>query len=305
MSRNVTALFATRAEAEAARARLASHVKIESARVLGKDTAAALDGLSIDAKQAKACRQALQNGDHLLVAKVARGERPAQIIDSLAKAGPIEPESDEPNLSYEIGAIPPSDERLGDMPPAPNLSATNLMHEDLPRAGSPAGPAEAAAAATVVAPVALDGPHPRPDGQIARARVEKEDSSIAKADSQIRIGDQLVARGSSSRASATDDERTFESRAPARRLTDEEVEAGGLLKDRVIEVVEMREEPVIAREVVVREEVIIRKTVNERTETVNETVRRSDVEIEELLTRARDPAAKAPRHYAAALSTRA
>jgi stress response protein YsnF len=44
----------------------------------------------------------------------------------------------------------------------------------------------------------------------------------------------------------------------------------------------MREEPVITKEAFVREEVIVRKTVQERTETVRDTVRRTDFELEEL-----------------------
>ena len=52
--------------------------------------------------------------------------------------------------------------------------------------------------------------------------------------------------------------------------------------DRVIEIAQMREEPVIEKEAFVREEVIVRKTVQERTETVRDTVRRTDFEREEL-----------------------
>ena len=80
----------------------------------------------------------------------------------------------------------------------------------------------------------------------------------------------------------TEERVELENRAAERRLSDRDVEAGGLLKDRTFEVVEMREEPVIAKEIVVREEVIVRKTHHQRTETVRDTVRRTQVEVEEL-----------------------
>jgi stress response protein YsnF len=102
---------------------------------------------------------------------------------------------------------------------------------------------------------------------------------------EVLIGKSQYVRSSGARAPEGGERAAFESRAPARRLSDEEVHAGGLLKDRVIEVVEMREEPIISREVVVREEVLIRKSVNQRSETVQDTVRRTEVEIEDLPSR--------------------
>ena len=44
----------------------------------------------------------------------------------------------------------------------------------------------------------------------------------------------------------------------------------------------MREEPVVTKIAVVREEVIVRKTMQERTETIRDTVRQTEVEVEDL-----------------------
>jgi stress response protein YsnF len=71
-------------------------------------------------------------------------------------------------------------------------------------------------------------------------------------------------------------------RPDGRQLTLEEVRSGGLLKDRVIQVSEMREEPVIAKEAFVREEVVLSKTVTERTETIRETLRYTEADIQGL-----------------------
>jgi stress response protein YsnF len=60
------------------------------------------------------------------------------------------------------------------------------------------------------------------------------------------------------------------------------MEAGGLFKERVFEIAEMREEPVVTKIAVVHEEVIVRKIVKERTETIRDSVRQTQVEVEDL-----------------------
>src|SRR5919199_3289766 len=53
-----------------------------------------------------------------------------------------------------------------------------------------------------------------------------------------------------------------------------------LLQEREIEVTETAERPVVNKEAVVREEVAIRKEAEERTETVQDTVRRTEVKVD-------------------------
>jgi uncharacterized protein (TIGR02271 family) len=78
-------------------------------------------------------------------------------------------------------------------------------------------------------------------------------------------------------------EETSVTRRPVnRRLTPEEVIEGGLLRERVIEVTSMREEAVVSKEAFVREELVVTKSVQRRIEQINETVRRTEVETEEL-----------------------
>lgn len=63
-----------------------------------------------------------------------------------------------------------------------------------------------------------------------------------------------------------------------RAATDSEIGAG----DEVIEVTEMAEEPVIRKRTRVVEEVSVRKDATEHTETIRDTVRRTDVEVQEV-----------------------
>ena len=59
-------------------------------------------------------------------------------------------------------------------------------------------------------------------------------------------------------------------------------------EDRVIEAEAKREEPVVSKQARVKEEVTLRKQPEERTETVSDTIRRTEVKVED--ERARPPA---------------
>jgi uncharacterized protein (TIGR02271 family) len=67
-----------------------------------------------------------------------------------------------------------------------------------------------------------------------------------------------------------------------RRPVDPSVPAGDdAFRQRVIEATETAEEAVVAKEARVVEEVVVRKEAEERTETVRDTVRRTEVEVED------------------------
>jgi uncharacterized protein (TIGR02271 family) len=66
-----------------------------------------------------------------------------------------------------------------------------------------------------------------------------------------------------------------------RRPVDRAVQAGDeVFRERVVEATETAEEAVVSKQARIREEVVVRKNVEERTETVRDTVRRTEVEIE-------------------------
>lgn len=259
MSRIVTALFASRDEAEAARMRLSSTVKVESARVIGRDTAGALVGLPIGAQQMSSLNEGLKRGDHVVLATVARGADPRRIVEALSVASADVPRV-EPQLSYSIGG---ADDQKPATIPAPDRT--------LPEAA-----ATPAREADTLSPPHREPPLPAPQARAEASPAANNDrlANQASADGdqeELRIGKSRLIRSGARAPEGV--EREFESRTPARRLSDEEVRASGLLKDRVIEVVEMREEPVISREVVVREEVLIRKAANARSDAAGSTRR--------------------------------
>jgi stress response protein YsnF len=72
-------------------------------------------------------------------------------------------------------------------------------------------------------------------------------------------------------------------RRPATRLVAEsELQAGDLLRERVIEVAQMREEAVVTKQAFVREEVVVSKSVERRVERIEETVRRTEVDVDRM-----------------------
>jgi stress response protein YsnF len=72
------------------------------------------------------------------------------------------------------------------------------------------------------------------------------------------------------------------SRPTSRSVSEQELEQGGLFRDRVFEIAQMQEEALVSKEVVVREEVVVTKTTEHRIEQIHDTVRRTVVETEYL-----------------------
>jgi hypothetical protein len=101
---------------------------------------------------------------------------------------------------------------------------------------------------------------------------------------EARIGDSRLVKGGASVTSSTL-EAPAAGAAPSgqgRILSEAEVAQSGLLRERVIEIGEMREEAVVSKQAVVREDLVVRRDVEERIERVAETVRRTEVDVERL-----------------------
>lgn len=138
------------------------------------------------------------------------------------------------------------------------------------------------------------GTEPRPSPAEAghRARTPGDDEvTMPVVEERMRVGKRPVARGGVRVYTRTHEEPVEEQvplreehvrvdRRPVDRpLTDADARAAG---EQEIEMTETAEEPVIAKEARVVEEVSVGKDVEEHVETVHDTVRRSDVEVERL-----------------------
>ena len=272
MPRTIVALYDSRAEAEQARALLASEVKVNSARVIGKDTAAAVDTLKIAKRDAETYRDSIRRGAHLLVAEVPSGTNARRVVELLERPAGDGAETDasaafdEPQQAFRVTPAEPEGEEAAAKASAPEPSAARAADE--PRAEQP----------------------PQPSASPAVAEQER----VPAGERELRIGKPQVALGGArvrsftretpaeEQVSLNDENIEVETRPSGRQLSDAEVEDGGLFKERVFEIAEMREEPVVTKVAVVREEVIVRKTVKQRTETVRDTVRHTEVQVEDL-----------------------
>jgi stress response protein YsnF len=98
---------------------------------------------------------------------------------------------------------------------------------------------------------------------------------------EVRIGEARLVKGGAKVSAFTEEAPAAEdvSRDRGRVLSDSQVAEGGLLRERVIE---MSEEAVVTKQAVVREELVIRRDVEERTERIADTVRRTEVDVERL-----------------------
>jgi hypothetical protein len=101
-----------------------------------------------------------------------------------------------------------------------------------------------------------------------------------------RVGEGRLVRGGSKVVFAEDapamEEAPARTQAEGRSISEEEIAERGLLQERVIEIGETREEAIVSKQAVVREELVVRRDVEQRTERIADTVRRTEVDVEQL-----------------------
>jgi hypothetical protein len=260
--RTVAALYDTRAEAEFARARLVSRVKARSPRIIAKDTAAAVDDLDIAPTAADAYRDGVRGGAHLLVAQVPGGTRPERIIEVLKQA------VGRPDLR--------ENRHWGDADHGVRVDVTEDSTDELPahdeenwHAGAPSGDQE--------------DRHPfvGTDEEFDREpKGEPRDAEPPKAGRSAQVRSFTREAPAEKQVSLKHEVIEIENRPCERQLSETDVESGGLFRERVFEITAMREEPVVTKLAVVREEVIVRKALKARVETIRDTVRHTEVDVE-------------------------
>ena len=131
-------------------------------------------------------------------------------------------------------------------------------------------------------------------GAVAATGKLADDETIKVMEERLRVGKREVARGAvrvrsyvverpvEEQVHLRDERVTLERHAVDRPVTDADVNT---FKERTIEVRATGEEAVVAKEARVVEEIGIRKEASERVETVRDTVRRTEVEVEDTSTK--------------------
>jgi len=121
-----------------------------------------------------------------------------------------------------------------------------------------------------------------------------EEEHIPLVEEELRVGKREVARGGARVRSYVQERPVHEQVSlreehvsVERRPVDQPLGRGDLdrnsdmLRDRTIEMTETAEEAVVGKEARVREELVLKKTAEQRTEQIDETVRRTEVEVDE------------------------
>lgn len=122
-----------------------------------------------------------------------------------------------------------------------------------------------------------------------RVRGTSDEEAIPIVEERLRVGKREVDRGSVRVRSYIVEEPVHEDIALReerveieRRPVDRQTRADdALLQERTIEVSERGEEAIVAKDAIVKEEVVVRKTADERVESVDDTVRRTEVDIDD------------------------
>jgi uncharacterized protein (TIGR02271 family) len=260
MTRTIVALFDTAAEAEQASRHLAMDVGGVRGEVYGSGRAKELSSLSIPGDDTAAFSEGVRRGGVVVYAEVpdAKFETVATLLEA---DGAVDINEREATWRREgwtgstaLDSTPAT--TTGTMPLARTASGSAGMPAATPRQGMSTGDEERISVIE------------------ERLRVGKRETAHGR----VRIRSYVVETPVQEQVSLREEHVQVERRPvdrPAGTADD------SLFRERTIEASESAEEAVVSKEARVKEEVVVRKTTEERTETVSDTVRRTEVEIED------------------------
>lgn len=254
MSRNVTALYDTRAEAEDARHRLSSAVSADRIRIIDKDSdgseggsgSGGLSRMYLSQEDRHAYGEGIRRGGFLLCAEIDSGEDADKIIRLLEESSSVD--MDERQNSWRNEGWSPQAAMSGSAGSTSRAGGNVVSEEHIPIVEE--------------------------ELRIGKREVERGGARVRSYVREVPVHEQVTLR----------EEHVSVERRPVQQGQAQSI-AGGrpedLLQDRVIEMRETAEEAVIQKVASVREEVVVRKTAEEHVEQINETVRHTEVDVED------------------------
>jgi uncharacterized protein (TIGR02271 family) len=276
MSRTITAMFDSRSEAEAARERLsatgASNVRIidqQSAGAGSSDRSGTDDshggGFWESVKEAfmphedrHAYEEGVRRGGYLVCATVEESQ--ADHACSILEDGAVDFDRRQDTWRSEgWGGYEPGSDELGD-----GRDTQRSQQQSF------AGTTQTATSGNAVAEERI--PLVEEQLKVGKREVERGGARVRSYVEERPVQEQVSLR---------EEHVSVERRPVDRPVSAADLSASDLLQEREIEMTETAEEAVVAKEARVREEVVLKKTAEERTETVSDTVRRTDVEIDD------------------------
>ncbi|HEX8571444.1 MAG TPA: YsnF/AvaK domain-containing protein [Allosphingosinicella sp.] len=261
MSRTVTALYDTKAEAEAARQRLSSAVDVDTVKILdgqSQGSGGGLGGVYLSNDDRHAFGEALRRGGALLCAEVDGDEDADRIVRALEETSSVDLE--ERQRSWRQDGWTPYGSTA-----APGAEARAV-------GGSAQGFAGTAAAASGTRVEEERIPIVEEELRVGKREIERGGARVRSYVREIPVREEVTLREEHVQVERRPVDQGGATPAPA---------AGDMLQDRTIEMVERAEEAVVQKVASVREEVVVTKTAEERTERIEDTVRRTEVDVED------------------------
>jgi len=114
--------------------------------------------------------------------------------------------------------------------------------------------------------------------------VAEEELHVSKREAnrgRVRIHSHVIERPVQEQVSLREENVHVERRPVEGSMRSGAVSGEGVFQERTIEMDEKREEAVVSKEAHVKEELVVRKDVDQRTETISDTVRSTEVEVED------------------------
>ncbi len=259
MSRTVTALYDTRQEAEAARQRLASALDVQRVKIIDQNSGGggsqSLGNLYLSNDDRHAYGEGLRRGGFLLCAEVETGEDHERIIQLLEESSSVDLEERQQSWKNE-GWQPFSGASTGSAGGATT--------------GQSASGQSAAASGNVVEEQRI--PIVEEELRVGKREVTRGGARVRSYVREVPVQEQVTLR----------EEHVSVERRPVQQQPAQATgNAEELLQDREIEMIETKEEAVVQKVASVREEVVVRKTAEEHVEQVSDTVRHTEVDVEE------------------------
>ena len=251
MSRTVTALYDTRAEAEAARQRLSAAVDVDDVKIIdgqSQSSGSGLGGYYLSNDDRHAYGEALRRGGALLCAEVDGDSDGDRIVQALEETPGVDLEERQRSWQQE-GWAPYSETRQA--------------------AGGGSPQSFAAAESGTVEEERI--PIVEEELRVGKREVERGGARVRTYVREVPVREEVTLR----------EEHVQVERRPVEQGTTPAGATGDMLQDRTIEMVERAEEAVVQKVANVREEVVVTKTAEERTEQIQDTVRRTEVEVED------------------------
>jgi uncharacterized protein (TIGR02271 family) len=278
MTQTVVALFDTVEAAERAAYDLATRVGGVRGEVYAADRAGDLSTADIPAEDTLILHENMRRGGAVLRAEVP-DEKVRAVSDAVEAAGAVDFEERDASWRREgwTGASVTAAGTAGTATGAP------LVTGDDTATTATAGSASTAAPVGGTASTAVSGTARQDTGASGgeevipvveeRLRVGKREAAHGR----VRIRSYVVETPVQEQVTLREERVEVE-----RRPVDRDIAPGDdAFRERVVEAAETAEEAVVAKEARVTEEVVVRKTADERTETVRDTVRRTEVEVED------------------------